>query len=171
MKPYPKAIDRILEGLRDSRTVCVTGHIRPDGDCVGSQLGLTLALLGAGKNVACWNEDRMPQKYEFLDPDRLFQQPTPGQKFDCVIAADCASFERLGAVGPCIARPTLFINMAPHKTNPRYGDLNWVSAGEPPTGNLISRLLKVPTWPTTKPIPTCLFPAVSTDTGSFQYSS
>ena len=171
MKPHPKAIDRILEGLRDSRTVCVTGHIRPDGDCVGSQLGLTLALLGAGKNVACWNEDRMPQKYEFLDPDRLFQQPRPGQKFDCVIAADCASFERLGAVGPCIARRKLFINIDHHESNTRYADLNWVSAREPSTGELIFRLLKIAKWPITKPIADCLFTAVSTDTGSFQYPS
>jgi len=55
MKPHPKVIDRILEALRQSRTFCVVGHIRPDGDCVGSQLGLTLALRNEGKEVLCWN--------------------------------------------------------------------------------------------------------------------
>ena len=45
MKSYPKIIDRILDAIRASRTFCVVGHLRPDGDCVGSQLGLTLALL------------------------------------------------------------------------------------------------------------------------------
>jgi len=49
----------------------ITSHIRPDGDCVGSQLGLTLALKSLGKKVVCWNEDCNPQKYEFLDPDHL----------------------------------------------------------------------------------------------------
>ena len=44
MKPHPKIIDRILEGIRASRTICIVGHVRPDGDCIGSQLGLTLAF-------------------------------------------------------------------------------------------------------------------------------
>jgi len=171
MKSYPKIIDRILDAIRASRTICVVGHIRPDGDCVGSQLGLTFSLRAEGKQVCCWNEDPMPLKYRFLDRDGDFQQPARGLKFDCVIAADCASFERLGAVGPCIARRKLFINIDHHESNTRYGDLNWVSAREPSTGELIFRLLKVANWPITKPIANCLFTAVSTDTGSFQYSS
>ena len=44
MKTHPKIVDRIIEGINQSRTICVAGHIRPDGDCVGSQLGLTQSL-------------------------------------------------------------------------------------------------------------------------------
>ena len=86
MKPHAKIIDRIIEALRQSQTVCVAGHVRPDGDCVGSQLGLTLALRNEGKRVVCWNEDRIPQKYEFLDRDGIIQKPKKGAKFDCVVA-------------------------------------------------------------------------------------
>ena len=94
MKSYPKIIDRDhLEEIRIHKTFCIVGHVRPDGDCVGSQLGLALALKGEGKKVTVWNEDPMPRKLAFLDPDKLFQQSKPGQKFDCVIATDCASFE------------------------------------------------------------------------------
>jgi len=171
LKPHPKILDRLLEGIRQSQTICVVGHIRPDGDCVGSQLGLTLALQNEGKQVWCWNEDRMPQKYEFLDAKNLLQKPKPGHQFDCVIATDAASFERLGAVGPCIAQRQLLINIDHHQSNTRFGDLNWVSAREPSTGELIFRLLQVAKWPITKPIADCLFTAVSTDTGSFQYPS
>jgi phosphoesterase RecJ-like protein len=171
MEPHPKIIDRILDDIRQSETFCVVGHIRPDGDCVGSQLGLTLALKNEGKRVVCWNEDCNPQKYEFLDPDRLFQKPKPGMRFDCVIATDAASFERLGKVGRCIAERKRFINIDHHESNTRYADINWVSAREPSTGELIYRLLKVAKWPITKPIADCLFTAVSTDTGSFQYAT
>ncbi len=114
MKTHPKVIDRIFETVADSRTICVVGHIRPDGDCVGSQLGLTLALQGEGKKVCCWNEDRVPQKYEFLDPDRLFQKPKLGMTFDCVIATDAASFERLGSVGKCVSDRKVLINIDHH---------------------------------------------------------
>jgi phosphoesterase RecJ-like protein len=171
MKPHPKIIDRIIEALRQSQTVCVVGHIRPDGDCVGSQLGLTLALRNEGKKVVCWNEDRIPQKYEFLDRDGIIQKPRKDMTFDCVVATDAASFERLGKVGRCIANRKLLINIDHHESNARYADLNWVSAHEPSAGELIFRLLKIAKWPITKRIADCLFTAVSTDTGSFQYPS
>jgi len=166
---YPKIIDRIIEALRDCQTICIVGHVRPDGDCVGSQIGLALALENEGKKVWCWNEDSIPQKYEFLDPDRRIQKPKPGMAFDCVIATDAASFERLGAVGACVGQRKIFINIDHHQSNTRYADINWVSAKEPSTGELIFKLLKAAKWPITRRIADCLFTAVSTDTGSFQY--
>jgi phosphoesterase RecJ-like protein len=167
----PRVVKKIIDTIRDSETVCVVGHVRPDGDCVGSQLGLALALRNEGKKVVCWNEDAMPAKLAFLDGQGLFQLPKPGRRFDCVIATDCASFERLGRVRDCIAQRRAFINIDHHTSNTRYADLNWVSSREPSTGELIYRLLKDAKWPINRAIADCLFTAVSTDTGSFQYPS
>lgn len=171
MKAHPKIIDRILEGIRASETFCVVGHVRPDGDCIGSQLGITLALLNQGKKVCCWNQDTVPQKLAFLDPKKLIQPPEAGRAFDCVIATDAASLERLGSVGECIKERKLFINIDHHKSNTRFADVNWVSPKEPSTGELIFKLLKAANWPIDSAISDCLFTAVSTDTGSFQYPS
>jgi phosphoesterase RecJ-like protein len=167
----PRVVRKIIETIRASQTVCVVGHVRPDGDCAGSQLGLALALRSEGKKVTCWNEDALPAKLAFLDTEKLFSQPRPGRRFDCVIATDCASFERLGTVRDCIGDRKAFINIDHHTSNTRYADLNWVSSREPSTGELIYRLLKDARWPVTRPIADCLFTAVSTDTGSFQYPS
>lgn len=169
MKSYPKVIDRILEALREQQSFCVVGHMRPDGDCIGSQLALALALKHQGKQVRVWNQDAVPQKYKFLNPGGLFEKPKAGQQFDCVVATDCASFERLGSAGECVRERKVFVNIDHHVSNTRYGDINWVSPREPSTGELIFRLLKVARWPITKPIADLLFTAVSTDTGSFQY--
>lgn len=171
MKTHPKIIDRILKAVDGHRTFCVVGHIRPDGDCVGSQIGLTLALLAQGKQVCCWNQDPIPGKYRFLDPDKLLEPPQAGHRFDCVIATDAASYERLGAAGELVQARKQLINIDHHQSNTRYGDLNWVSPREPSTGELIFRLLKAARWPVTKPIANLLFTAISTDTGSFQYPS
>ena len=143
--------------------------MRPDGDCVGSQLGLALALQNEGKHVTVWNEDHVPAKLRFLDREGMFKLPEAGHKFDCIIATDCASFERLGKAGPFIAMRKPLINIDHHESNTRYGDLNWVSPRDPSTGELILRLIKAARWPITKPIADCLFTAISTDTGSFQY--
>ncbi len=169
MKSYPKVIDRILEVIREHKTFCIVGHMRPDGDCIGSQLGLALALRNEGKRVTVWNQDAIPLKYKFLVGDGLIEKPKAGQKFDCVIATDCASYERLGKVGEFVKERKVLINIDHHATNPRYGDVNWVSPREPSTGELIYRLMKVARWPITKPIADLLFTAISTDTGSFQY--
>jgi phosphoesterase RecJ-like protein len=171
VKSYPKIIDRILEIIREHQNFCIVGHVRPDGDCIGSQLALTLALQHQGKKVTCWNQDSVPQKYKFLNADGLFHKPKHGEKFDCVIALDCASFERLGKVGECIGDRKIFLNIDHHVSNPRYGDVNWISPREPSTGELIYRIMKVARWPISKTIADCLFTAISTDTGSFQYAT
>jgi phosphoesterase RecJ-like protein len=171
MKRRPKVIARILETIALSQSICVTGHVRPDGDCIGSQLGLTLALRKQGKDVVCWNEDAVPQKYAFLDPHHILRKPAGNPEFDLVIATDCASFERLGVAGPAISSRKCLINIDHHLSNTRYGDLNWISAREASTGELIFRLLRAAQWPITPPIADCLFTAVSTDTGSFQYAT
>jgi phosphoesterase RecJ-like protein len=169
VKSYPKIIDRIIEIIRQNKTFCIVGHVRPDGDCIGSQLGLALALQNEGKQVTVWNQDAIPQKYKFLNTSGLFEQPRSGRKFDCVIATDCANFERLGKAGECVGERKVLINIDHHESNSRYGDINWVSPREPSTGELIFRMLKVARWPITRPIADQLFTAVSTDTGSFQY--
>lgn len=169
MKPRPKIIDRILSCIRENQTFCVVGHVRPDGDCIGSQLGLSLVLRDLGKQVVCWNEDEVPQKLQFLDSEKLVQKPVPGQEFDCVIAVDVASLERLGKTAEHIQKRKLFINIDHHQSNTRYGDVNWVSSREPSTGELVFRLLKCAGWAITPSVADCLFTAISTDTGSFQY--
>jgi len=170
MKPPPQIVKRILDEIREYKNFCVVGHIRPDGDCIGSQLGLALALKNEGKRVCCWNEDAVPQKLRFLDTEKLFEKPHAGEKFDCVIATDCASYERLGKAGEHIQDRKLFINIDHHTSNTRYADINWV-AKEPSCGELIYKLVRAANWPITKEIADALFTAVSTDTGSFQYAT
>lgn len=169
MKSHPKIIDRILTAIRDHETFCVVGHVRPDGDCIGSQLGLTLALRAAGKEAVCWNQDPVPPKLKFLDPRKVVQPPAAGMKFDCVIATDAASLDRVGTVQTRIQTRKVLINIDHHPSNTRYGDINWIDARSPSSGELVYRLIKAAKWPVTPEISDCLFTAVSTDTGSFQY--
>jgi len=164
-------VPQIIAALRQAASVCVVGHVRPDGDCVGSQLGLGLALRNAGQQVVVWNEDPLPRKLAFLDTCDLFQKPKRGQSFECVVATDCATWERLGLAGECVSERQLLINIDHHASNTQYGDLNWVVPDVPSTGELILDLLRRGKWPVTPAIADCLFAAVSTDTGSFRYAS
>jgi phosphoesterase RecJ-like protein len=164
-----KVMQQILEEVHRHDYFCIVGHIRPDGDCVGSQVALALALKSIGKKVVCWNQDRVPEKLSFMVPAGLFTQPEPDRSFDCVIATDCAAFERLGDTAAHIGRRKLFINIDHHTGNTRYADINWVNSRKPSTGELIFELIRAAGWTLTPGIADCLYTAVSTDTGSFMY--
>jgi phosphoesterase RecJ-like protein len=167
----PEALSAILAALKGAGSICVVGHVRPDGDCVGSQLGLGMALRAQGKEVVVWNEDALPRKLAFLDPQRLFGTPKAPRPFDVVVATDCATLERLGRAGECAAERRLLINIDHHASNTQYGDLNWVVPDVPSTGELILQLLRHAGWAVTPAIANCLFAAISTDTGSFRYAT
>ena len=89
MKPVPKTVERILELIGSAKTICIVGHVRPDGDCIGSQIGLALALEGVNKEVTVWNQDPVPDKLRFLDPERRLGRSRSGQKFDQIGRASC----------------------------------------------------------------------------------
>ncbi len=171
MKEQPKVVAQILETIRQHQTFCVVGHIRPDGDCIGSTLALTLALQAEGKDVVCWNQDPVPAKLKFLDPERVVHRPKSGQQFDCVIAVDSASWERIGTAAEDLVDRKVLINVDHHTSNTGYGDINWISAKEASSGELVTKLIRWAGWKLTPQIANCLFAAVSTDTGSFQYGS
>ncbi len=165
-----KTIDRILEILDESHTIAVCSHMRPDGDCIGSTLGLALALLEQGKEVTCWNQDPVPAKLRFLDPEQLIQAPRQIKRtFDCVIAVDSASIDRLGTSQEHITNRKTLINIDHHASNTRFGDVNWIASREPSSGELVYQLIRKAGWEITPHIADCLFTAISTDTGSFQY--
>ncbi len=125
MKAHPKIIDRILAALREairfvSSATCDRTAIVP------ARSSRSRWRCRLRENGHCWNEDVMPQKYRFLDANGLIQKPKPGQEFDCVVAVDAASFERLGdRVGECVARrkssSTLTITPATPATRPELG--------------------------------------------------
>ena len=125
MKRRLKIIDRILDALKDCRTFAICGHMRPDGDCIGSQLALAYSLHERDRKVIVWNQDPMPEKLAFLDPKKLLATPKSRKSFDAVITTDCANYERLGTICPCIEQRGLLINIDHHAGNTMYGDLNW----------------------------------------------
>jgi phosphoesterase RecJ-like protein len=171
MNPLVPPPEALLDALRARRSFCVVGHVRPDGDCIGSQLALAHALKAQGKRVTVWNADPVPAKLAFLDPEGWLRPPAPRRRFDCVVAADAAGLDRLGAVAEHLGRRRLLLNLDHHASNTRFGDVNWVDPASPSTGELVHRLLRALDWEITPAMADCLFVAVSTDTGSFQYDS
>lgn len=164
--------EAIARALRENQRFAVLSHVRPDGDALGSTLALALSLKELGKEVRAWNEDGMLEKYGFVaQADLLTKPPAAPEDFDVAIALDTAVQNRLGTTAGAIKSAKLWINVDHHPSNPGYGDLVHIDSSAPATGQILFELITSQNLPMTPAIAENLYVAISTDTGSFQYSN
>ncbi len=173
MSASNNTFEEIAALLRAATRIGIVSHVRPDGDALGSVLGLALSLEEAGKQVICLNQDGVPWNLAFLPhADKITRPEGKVLDVDVAVALDTASKERVGA--DCLhafsAAKTL-VNIDHHPSNPRYGDLNYIDGKAPAVGEIIFDFLHTQGFPIHDGVRDNLFVAISTDTGSFQYSS
>ena len=162
--------EQIGQALRENQRFAVLSHVRPDGDALGSQLGLGLSLRKLGKEVRLWNEEGMLEKYSFLPSANLLTKPPAGpEDVDVAIALDTAIQNRLGTALPAVRSAKLWINIDHHPSKPGYGDLVYIDPKAPATGQILFELIRSEKFPIDAAIAENLYVAISTDTGSFQY--
>jgi phosphoesterase RecJ-like protein len=162
--------EQIGRALREGVRFAVLGHVRPDGDALGSQLALGLSLKQLGKDVRIWNEEGMLEKYSFLpNANLLTKPPAEPEDVDVAIALDTAIQNRLGTTLPAVRSAKLWINVDHHPSNPGYGDLVYIDPKSPATGQILFELIKSEKLPIDAAVAENLYVAISTDTGSFQY--
>lgn len=160
----------IGQALREHQTFAVLGHVRPDGDALGSQLALALSLKKLGKDVSVWNEDGMLEKYSFIPrADLMTKPPATAEDVDVAVALDTAIQNRLGTALQAVRSAKIWINIDHHPSNPGYGDLVHIDPTAPATGQILFELMKDQKLPLDFEIAENLYVAISTDTGSFQY--
>jgi len=165
-------VEQIAGLFRSEKTFLVLTHFRPDGDAIGSQLALALLLKSLGKQVEAWNDDAVPTKFHFLPGRDLIQKPpTEPRDFDVVICIDASNWQRVGTAAQKIRSKKHFINIDHHVSNDKFAAINWIVADAPASGQIAFDLIKRGGFMLTRDIATCLFAAISTDTGSFTYAN
>ncbi len=165
-------LEQIVRTIKRAKTIVVATHIFPDGDALGSQLGLSNILEGMGKTVIRYSEEPVSYLYDFLpECDKLScGVPDPSQ-VDCAIALDCGDSLRLGKAAEALQtiRPLMVIDH--HAGHREFGDLRWVQSGRASTGDMVYELAKALEAQISIEAAICLYAAIVSDTGSFKYSS
>ncbi len=166
-------LSQIADALRSAKSVAIAAHVRPDGDAVGSVMGLALSLRAMGKTVYALLEDGVPLNLTFLpDTATILTPPYADFDIDLAVALDTATHDRVGEhTKAALARAPMLIDIDHHPSNPGYGDLNHIDGAQPAVGQIVYELLTAGDFPITDAVRQHLFTAISTDTGSFQYSS
>ena len=158
---------RFIRAHDDMVLIC---HVSPDGDTLGSALALYAGLMQIGKRVQVVCEDAVPQIYRFLPNADQVQKPENIRQTGAVISVDCADLARTGGCQSIFGQAQSTLNVDHHGTNNNYAGANYVQkAGA--TGELVYGILTSMKVAITKDIATCLYAALTTDTGNFSYSN
>lgn len=130
----------ICESFENSQNILVVSHIRPDGDCIGSVLGLGLALKDAGKNVQMILRDGIPGTFRHLPGSDLVVRKA-SQPFDLSVVLDSSDLNRIGGVLED-TKPDL--NIDHHITNLHFAHHNFVEPKSAATAAILAK--HMPKW-------------------------
>jgi phosphoesterase RecJ-like protein len=162
----------LMQGIRTrlaaAQEVLIVSHVRPDGDAIGSLLGLGLALQAAGKTVQMVLSDGVPSSFRHLrGADEV--KTAVARPFDTFITVDCADFKRTGKAFAQTRRPD--INIDHHVTNEKFGEWNLIEGEEVATSAILTNHLPAWGYPITAPIAAALLTGIITDTLGFRTSN
>jgi phosphoesterase RecJ-like protein len=172
--------DSLLSLFLESESFVVATHISPDGDAIGSQVGLGLFLERLGKSVTMINDESPPHNMDWLtDPHGVqvfegsLEQREQIDEADVAVVVDTNCAERLGSLATPIRQSRATKVLIDHHPDPEgWFDYSWTREGEAATGQMIFELIEAYGLDIIdRPIAEALYAAIMTDTGSFRYSS
>ena len=166
--------DVAVDAIRSAKSVALACHVNPDGDAMGSLLGMSLALRTLGKpTYPTWGSPRVaaPPSLIFMPGADTLVQPAEVPEVDLFLALDCGAAHRLGEVEKMALEHPRSINIDHHPGNDNFGTLNVVVDFASSTAEIVAFLLKDVGVEFNHDIATCLYTGVVTDTGRFQYGN
>jgi phosphoesterase RecJ-like protein len=163
----------IASALRAARSVVVCGHVTPDGDAVGSVLGLALALRMAGVPVVPTLADHhaAPSTYAFLDGFDAYRPARELEAPDVFIALDTPTWRRLGVAEDLARAASALVVIDHHPDGEDFGTLRLVDTAAASTGSLVWRLLPALGVTPDAAVASACYAALLTDTGRFSYGN
>ena len=165
-------MQQVVAQLKQKNNILIAAHIHPDGDAVGSVLGLGLALERIKKKVTLYIEDAIPAVYQFLPSVHQIQKETGDIKqFDAAIILDCSDLHRIGSEAEAVSRIPMLINIDHHTTNTRFGKLQLIDPEASSTAEIVYRVIREMDIPIDKGIAYALYTGIMADTGSFRFSN
>jgi phosphoesterase RecJ-like protein len=162
-------LSQVVELIEARRHFAITSHIRPDGDSLGSSLGLYWLLRALDKDVEVIMRDPVPHAYQKL-PGAAGVRVTPAvdRPYDAVFVIECSDISRPGLID---LEKQFVVNIDHHSTTALFGTINWIDSTASAVGEMIYNLCKATGVRVTREIAECVYTALITDTGSFHYSN
>ncbi|MEX2106513.1 MAG: bifunctional oligoribonuclease/PAP phosphatase NrnA [Solirubrobacterales bacterium] len=166
-------IERVGAELRARDRFLLTAHEGPDGDALGSLLGMHHLLTQLGKDSVMFlaaKEFPLPIEYRFLPLEEVFHEPPADMADRTVVFLDCGNIDRM-PVDFLTAGDNFTINVDHHHDNTRFGDVNLVAVGASSTAEIVFDLAHLLDVEITREMAAALYVGLITDTGKFMYEN
>ena len=165
------ALDEAAKIIGDAQTIILTAHIRPDGDAIGSTLGLMHYLREQGKDARVLIDDEIPRIFNVLPGVEQIERPAEGQRYaaDLLIVCD-VELKRTGAVLDAVDAVRM-LNIDHHVTNDEAAEYLYLNPDYAATCEIIHDLVRTMGGTFTLDVATCLYTGMATDTGFFRFSN
>lgn len=162
-----------IEEIDTAHRIGVVGHVRPDGDALGSIIAIALGARSVGKDaVASFGLPFVVgDEFRVLDQSVLVHPSEFPDDLDLAIVCDTGVLDRIGSVGPAVSGAKRLLVIDHHVTPGTVGDVRVVDQTAAATTQLVHEFLRRLGWDITRPIAEALYVGLVTDTGRFQYSS
>jgi bifunctional oligoribonuclease and PAP phosphatase NrnA len=162
-------LSQVVELIENKHKFGITTHIKPDGDGVGSSLGLCWLLRSLGKSAEVVVRGEVPLAYRSLPgADEIRDIEKIDTDYDAVFVIECSDVQRPGIVG---LDEQFTVNIDHHATSEHFGTVNWIDSTASAVGEMIYNLVKAIGGRVTREIAECVYMALVTDTGSFHFSN
>ena len=162
-------LSQVVELIENKQNFAITTHIKPDGDGVGSSLGLCWLLRSLGKSAEVVVRGEIPLAYRSLPGAADIRDIEKVDKsYDAIFVIECSDLQRPGIAG---LDEQFTVNIDHHATSEHFGTVNWIDSTASAVGEMIYNLVKAIGGRVTREIAECVYMALVTDTGSFHFSN
>ncbi|MBD0372514.1 MAG: bifunctional oligoribonuclease/PAP phosphatase NrnA [Pyrinomonadaceae bacterium] len=162
-------LSQVVELIESKRRFAITSHLRPDGDGLGSSLGLYWLLRALDKEPEVIMHDPVPHAYQKLPGAQAVRVTDRiDREYDAVFVIECSDITRPGLID---LEKQFVVNIDHHSTSALFGSVNWIDPTASAVGEMIYNLCKAVGVRVTREIAECVYTALITDTGSFHYSN
>ena len=162
-------LSQVVELIENKQKFGITTHIKPDGDGVGSSLGLCWLLRSLGKSAEVIVRGEVPMAYRSLPgAGEIRDIEKVDREYDAIFVIECSDLERPGIAG---LENEFTVNIDHHATSGHFGTINWIDSTASAVGEMIYNLCKAIGGRVTREIAECVYMALVTDTGSFHFSN
>lgn len=164
-------MDAAAQMLRDAQTVVLTSHIRPDGDAIGSTLGLMHVLRAQGKEVRVLIDDEIPRIFSILPGVDQIERPIESQRYTADLLVVCdVELGRTGASVSAVDAVRL-LNIDHHVTNDEKAEHLCLNPKAAATCEIVYDLVRILGVMPMLDAAVCLYTGMATDTGFFRFSN
>lgn len=165
-----EVLKKILEVFKTNQTFFISGHLRPDGDSIGSQLALASLLNRLGKTVEIYSHDPLPDYAGYLPgADNIRNIKRVKKNYDVAIILECSDAPRMGEIIDLKKQVRTVINIDHHAYHTFFGNINFIDPRSSSNAELIYELFLKVGLPINLSEATNLYLGLVTDTGRFQY--